>query len=211
MKILAFELNKIIYDFVFPNNRVKTRRDLIRICLETCRNIMAESPLPDATPQKDRIILKVEKMSRFFYFTEDKYISICIPIVVHVMDNKPLFIYNDKEIDSELLSWLISCQLRSEEDLLSDEDYQLFLWRCEENNFDFFSLFKLFMEAEYGYIRYEIDAKRFNSARNKGKPHSHPLCHYDIHLSNHATFKLGCIKNISPTLFIDMLDNTKDR
>lgn len=172
---------------------------------------MATKQTQDPTPALDRIVLKIDKMSRLFFFSENRYLSISVPLTVMVSsDNIPVFQYGDKEVDAEIISWLLMIA-KNNDDVLSDDDYITFEMECDERNFDFISLRRLIDDADYGYIRYDVDPAGFKNARNNGKPHLHPLFHCDVHLSNSATFKIGCMKSVSPAQFIDLLDNTKDR
>lgn len=47
--------------------------------------------------------------------------------------------------------------------------------------------------------------------QKNGIPHKHPLNHYDVHLSNQVTFKIGCHTGVTPDWFIEFLDNDSDR
>lgn len=205
-------MNQDIKDIAFPTHLLKERSEIIEICLNTCRYVNSIQPIAAVKPQIGQIALIVDYMSRIFFFTEEKYYSIALPIQIEVIKkNNFKFKHTDTYITSEYWTWLIALHKNGKEILENDINFLDFLFNCESNNFDFYSLYDMFKETDYGYIRYDIDPTAYKDALKKGKVHSHPLNHFDIHLSNHSTFKTGLITQISPTEFIEYLDNGMDR
>lgn len=205
-------MNQDIEDIAFPTHLLKGRSEIIEICLNTCRYVNSIKPIAAVKPQIGQITLVVNHMSRIFYFAEKKYYSIALPIQIEVDQNNDfIFKHTDTNITSEYWTWLIALHKNGKEVLENDIDFLQFMLDCDSNNFDFYSLYELFNNADYGYIRYDVDPNAYNEAVRKGKPHKHPLHHFDIHLSNYSTFKTGLIDSISPADFTEYLDNGKDR
>lgn len=212
MKNIVFELTPALQNLAFPTHRVKTHNELMEICIRTCRELHNSPPIPDIEISINTVALVVRKMIRLFFFSEKKYISIALPLTVQYLENRILKFYNNLfYIDSEIWSWLIAMCVTPIEELCNQEDFIDFEYRCEEKGIDINQLFKTFKEADYGYIRYDIDPDGAKKAKEKGRPYLHPHYHCDIHLSNNATFKTGYIHSISPSEFIELLDNESDR
>lgn len=212
MKTIVFDLTTSLSNIAFPTHRVKTCDELMEICIRTCRELYSSNPLPDINIELNTVALVIRKMTRLFFFSENKYISIAVPITILCKDNNsPQFYYNSTQIDSEIWSWLIAMCVTPIDDLCNQEDFVEFECRCEEKGIDIKQIFKAFKDADYGYLRYDIDLDGARNAKEKGRPHLHPQYHCDIHLSNYATFKTGFINSISPSDFIKFLDNESDR
>lgn len=212
MKKIVFNLTTSLSNIAFPTHRVKTCKELMEICIRTCRELHSSNPLPDINIEFNTVVLVIRKMTRLFFFSENRYISIAVPITILNNENKnPQFYHNSSQIDSEMWSWLIAMCITPLDDLCNQEDFVEFEYRCEERGIDIKQIFKTFKDADYGYLRYDIDPEGARKAKENGHPHLHPLYHCDIHLSNCATFKTGFINSISPSDFIDFIDNESDR
>lgn len=106
MKTIVFELTTSLTNIVFPPHRVKTCDELMEICIRTCRELYSSNPLPDINIRLNTVVIVIRKMSRLFFFSENRYISIAIPITVqHNEDKVPQFYYNTIHIDSEIWSY----------------------------------------------------------------------------------------------------------
>lgn len=205
-------MNEDIKGIAFPSHLLKGRHELIEICLRTCRYLNSIRPIPMKRPSIDHIALIVNKMSRIFYFSDKKYFSIALPIQIEIDNNSNLiFKFADKHISPEHLAWLVALHVNGKEIMENDLNYFEFLMDCEDSKFDFYSFYETFWEADYGYIRYDVDAQAYNEAVKKGKPHHHPLYHFDIHLPQYSTFKTGLTKSLTPVEFINYLDNEEER
>lgn len=205
-------MNEDIKEIAFPSRLLKGRHELIEICLRTCRYLNSIQPISVKKPSIDCIALIVNKMSRIFYFTDKKYFSIALPIHIEVDDNSNLiFKFADRHISPEHWTWLLALHVNGKEIMENDINYLDFLIDCEDGNFDFYSLYETFWEADYGYIRYDVDVKAYNESVKNGKPHHHPLHHFDIHLPQYSTFKTGLTQSLTPVEFINYLDNGEDR
>ncbi|MCH9740954.1 MAG: hypothetical protein K0U38_08970, partial [Epsilonproteobacteria bacterium] len=153
-----------------------------------------------------KIILKIDKMNRLFFFTNKKYFSIVFPFFVIKEEEDYLFSFkkNKIEIDSRLISQVISiikcdefkanCSLEFAQPICDYQD------ECDEN---FWEFLRELLLMEDGYIRYDYDAEHENG-------NLHPLNHYDLFYSSDATFKIGLNQELEEKDFLDLLDIKSD-
>ena len=131
----------------------------------------------------------------------------------HVTDYPSIsFDYNEISIDSEMLS-MISTFLDSDEynaDEALDFITQIDNFQ-EKGKRDLWLVIKHLLTFELGYVRYDDNLEEFDKASREGRPKQHPRYHYDVNLDSQATFKLGLSSQLTPSKFVDFLDNTKDR
>lgn len=188
---------------------IRRKQDGILLLLETLKlfhNSLDERPQAGA----GRILVSIDKMSRVFYETEDKYFSMMFPFSLENREGK-YRIYDsltDLEINDKMISLLISIfkkdgvleySLEKAMDFIieSADEYEYKniddIWRL---------LFKLWYMEE-GYIRYDYDEKHLNGDK-------HPLHHLDINYSSGSTYKLGLKRRMSAEDFMDMLDTGTD-
>lgn len=210
---LSFDLTPSISKLVFEKGLIKRRAELINLCMETCRELQNSIPDDEEKIEVDKIVVKRAKMSRIFFFSHKKYISITTPLsLVLQPDNKPIFKYNDSFLTSELWSWIIASYHSYKEDFTDLEDLGYYSELAKENGIaDFEEIFDCFLNADYGYIRYDIDKDGYKLAKDNGNGHMHPEHHCDIHLDSSATFKSGLIDKITPKDFIQILNNEDER
>ena len=95
MKMYNFKIgNNSIF---FPKTRIKTKKQILEILLETTRIILIEQPEPQDIKIKDLSVpifrVVIDKMSRVFYFTEKKYYSISFPFTYVFDNNKAVINY----------------------------------------------------------------------------------------------------------------------
>ena len=76
MKTYNYKINSSNIVLFFPRQRIKTKKQILKILLETTRMMLVENS--DDTVRSNDSFFKVviDKMSRVFYFTEKKYYSI---------------------------------------------------------------------------------------------------------------------------------------
>ncbi len=161
-------MNEDIKEIAFPSHLLKGRHELIEVCLTTCRYLNSIKPIPDEKPSMENIAIVVNKMSRIFYFTDKKYFSIALPIQIEVDDDcNVIFKYADTPLTSEHWAWLLALHQNGKYTMESDTNFVDFLIDCEVDKFDFYSLYETFLEADYGYIRYDVDVYAYNVAVKK--------------------------------------------
>jgi len=206
-------MSSSISKLVFKDNLIKDRSELIIICIEVCRALQETTPDDIVKYEFNKIIVHNSKMCRLFFFSEKKYISISCPLTIMTQpDGKPIFKYKDTFMTSNLWSW-INTSYNSFKNNISDLEDLLFSNElAKEAGIDNFEeIFYGFVNADYGYLRYDVDKATFKKAKEKGFCHKHPEHHCDIHLDSKASFKAGLIGKITPEEFINILDNEEDR
>ncbi|WP_419671521.1 hypothetical protein [Aliarcobacter butzleri] len=151
-----------------------------------------------------KIILKIDKMSRIFFFTEKKYFSISFPFNVSENDGIKFSSKYIPNIDNEITSEIISLLRCNEENSINC------IYEFIEPILEFTSktdyigtLINELIFNEDGYLRYDYDEVH-QSAK------LHPLYHYDIFYSNHSTFKIGLNNNIEFEKIIDLVNINTD-
>jgi len=202
MKVYEFNLSEIYLDKFFKP--IRNKAEVIEVLMEAI-GYMLLNPSVDKEDICGKIILRIDKMNRLFFFRENKYFSIVFPFFAKKENKDYLFSFKNKiEIDSRLISQVISiikcddfkahCSLDFVAPICEYEE------ECDEN---FWEFLRELLLMEDGYIRYDYDEEHEN--RNL-----HPLNHYDLFYSSHATFKIGLNNKLSEDEFIDLLDIKSD-
>jgi len=216
-KQFEFEIANDMHNIVFSvNNLIKTKMQLLDILLRSIRYIMY---YPNIQKNKvaGKIIIIVDKMSRIFFFSNNKvkYYTIPLPMTIMKTNNpdsaKYEFELNGIRLTSELISSVIqlinsgiektSSSLELAE-LFDDVEIQL--------EKDVWSVFRDLLLSEEGYVRYDEDTNAYNEALKKEEPKRHPKNHLDIFLHSHNQFKIGLNKPLSDKEFIDILNLKTD-
>jgi len=207
MKSYDFDLDKYALDKFFRPIRDKV--GVIEILMESIK-YMILNPNIASEDINGKMILKIDKMSRLFFFKEDKYFSITFPFFIKKDEDGKYIIYSkdvesiDNKLTSEILEIIncdkfkADCSLEFIEPIDEYEYHNKFFWVF---------LRELFL-MEDGYIRYDYDEENYNKFKEKGEIHKHPLNHYDLFYSSNCTFKLGLHKAIKEKEedFIDLLN-----
>lgn len=211
MKKFEFLINKSSLNIFFPHYRIKTKAHIIEILMETLKYMLLNPEIKEEN-SFGKIVLIVDKMSRVFYFTKNKYYSISFPFFVEKFENEIKFGFkNIIEVESRLISQvlqIIKCDEFKEKCSL---DFVAPICEFEENCDENFWIFlREILLMEDGYIRYDYDKDEYEKFKLKGKENKHPLNHYDIFYSSINSFKLGLKKEISHEDFINILNTNKD-
>ena len=211
MKRLDYKLDGDLLIKSFPTHRVKERKELLIIILEAIRYILVADKIDHNVIEVNRLVAYIDYMQRLFFFSDKRYFSVALPFTLKIYDDKVSFSYQDRIVDAELISNIISV-LNSE--MYDNQDCLDFMTPIDEygsENIAFWSILKYLMTYDLGYLRFDEDEKSYLSARRRGIPKKHPKFHLDINFSNSATFKSGLSKKINQQEFIDIVDNKKDR
>jgi hypothetical protein len=214
MKKYPFNLSKVIYSKVFPQYRVKTKAHIIEILMETTRFILLQNN-PEFIVNDDtmgKMILYIDKMSRLFFFTDNKYYSIVFPFRLLEEEGKYQITFKgETEVTSEVISKVLSIIKSDEFKAQYILDFESLICNeatdCDE---DFWELFKELLLMEDGYIRYDVDEEEYSKAMQKGEGNRHPLNHYDLFYSTNTTFKLGLNEELTQEGFLDLLNVNTD-
>jgi hypothetical protein len=199
MKRYCFALDeRLVSEFFTP---VRSKRDVVLLLMKSIKVMLIDSPI-DQNRVRGKLTLIVSKMSRLFYFSENKFFSISFPF--SVIENKGEIEFSSKTvklIDSKITSDVIGvvskigfqdteCALEFIDPIIEIADFEHLFWPF---------LLHLFM-YEDGYIRYDYDEK------NQRGDH-HPLSHYDIFYSSLSTFKVGLRNRLEADSMLDFLDS----
>lgn len=199
LKEFIYEIPLEEFNTFFSPIREKTH--IIILLMETIKLILIGN-----TRKIDKvcgkIILKIDKESRLYYQTTNKYYSVSFPFSVEEVDSKLNFKYYSLCIDSRITSDIIglfSCSNKFA--TCSPEDFidSIFDFGEQQYIYEIWGLTKYLLFFEDGYIRYDFDSENENGRL-------HPLIHYDIFYSNASTFKIGLYKENDIKDFQDFLN-----
>ncbi|WP_257294218.1 hypothetical protein [Endozoicomonas sp. YOMI1] len=198
MKRFSFKIDQRQVDQFFKPIRHKC--DVIVALMRTVKIVIIGEQAPEEYTSGEITLIK-SKMSRLFFFTENKYFSVNFPFNISESDGQ-IFISSRRinEIDNKLTSDIIS--LFSDADKIKDSElYEFFepIMELADTNPSLWALVQDLLLFEDGYLRYDYDEDHVNGD-------IHPLNHYDIFYSSDSTFKIGLRDRISKETIIDMVE-----
>jgi len=219
MKRYEFNIHKGLIEKFFPKKRIKTKAQIIEVLMGSIQLILQNN---EVSKEKiaGKIILIVDKMSRLFFISENKYYSIAFPFFIEEVDNNftlrlqkfdyldyiedenDTFIELDYQIISNILSF-IKCDNFKEQCSL---DFITPIDEYEQYDKNFWIFLRELLLMEDGYIRYDYDQENYKKAKESGEIHLHPLNHFDLFYTSNATFKIGLNSNLNDDDFIDFLN-----
>lgn len=202
MKKYSFLLDqRLVNDYFKP---LRTKIEIIELLMKSIKFILVDKPV-DEDRKVGEIVLVVAKMSRLFYFSEEKYFSIAFPFSVIENGNYLEFTsstvpFVDSKVTSDVLGVLAKsgafeqdCAFEFVEPIVEISDQEQLFWPF---------LLNLFM-YEDGYIRYDYDVEHHNGSL-------HPLNHFDFFYSSISTCKVGLNERLNNQIFIDFLHTETD-
>ena len=202
MKHLDFDLDERQVTLMFSPLRSKTQ--VIELLMKTIKHMLVNYKL-DNQLIKGKVVLKVSKMSRLFFFSQDKFFSINFPFFVSDANNELSFYSKDgNEVDSKVTSDVLS--ILASDTVLSSSDVIAFaelVSDISDYNAGFWSLLRELFLFEDGYIRYDYDEKNENGLK-------HPLYHLDVFYCSGSTFKIGLRHKITDDHLVDFLNLETD-
>lgn len=214
-KIFECKMDSHIYDVIFSTSGlIKNKTQLVRILLETIRYMMYH---PDLQDFKGKIVVFVDKMSRLFFFSKEKYYSISLPMTIKEVDPasefapKYEFELNGVKLTSELISSVIRLTDLKLDQISSSIDFA-YLLDEEESRFgkEVWYVFRDLLLSEEGYVRYDKDTETYVEAKSKQQPNLHPENHLDICVRSKNQFKIGLKEELSEDSFIDIFNMKTD-
>ncbi len=203
MKSYKFDIPEYFINKFFQP--IRSKLDVLLVLLNALDYIILN---PDIVWWKFlwKILLQIDKMSRLFFFIENKYFSISFPFLVRETNEWRLeFFMRDTLIDQSTISSIKTIIYQ-----LSSDGYSLldFLSNDSDNNYDA-SLARIINELiliEDWYIRYDYDEISYLEHVKKGTWDNHPPNHYDLFYSNRVTFKIWLKSKLREQEFVDFLD-----
>lgn len=203
MKEFEFTLQKEDLDSFFF--AIREKKDVIKILMNTIKFILMDKYIVKKT-NVGKILLRIDKNNRLFFFVEKKFYSISFPFQVSFLNNE--YYFSSKYIDiidtkmaSDIIG-LLSCDKEQETCEPIDFFEPIDEYSIQENEY-IWTLLKELMLYETGYIRYDDDEENENG-------NLHPRYHYDISYSSNATYKIGLKSSIENKELIDLLDINSD-
>lgn len=208
MKQYTFKLNQATLDkfFIVIRSKVST----IEVLMEALK-YMIINPVVNEDNIKGTLVLKIDKMSRLFFFTEEKYFSLVFPFFINYDEDENEYSFSSSlvnTIDNRLISQVIeiincdefktNCSLEFATPICDVDEH------CSEY---FWSFLRELLLMEDGYLRYDYDPINHAKYQEKGEEHRHPLNHYDVFYSSNATFKVGLTDKIDEDELINFLDS----
>ena len=198
-----FSLEQAQCDWAFKP--IRTKKDVIEILMRLIKLISVYTE-PCEQNVVGRVKLHISKMSRVFFFSENKYYSLAFPFFLDEINGQILFSSPELEcIDSFVTSKVIS--FINDSSYLNSSSWAFFepLLNIEEHQGipGFWPFLRMLLTYEDGYIRYDVDEERANGNR-------HPLYHFDVFYSNPPTFKIGLNAHYTNDEMIDFLDRETD-
>lgn len=210
MKNYIFHLDEHSLNKLFKP--IRSKIDIIDVLMEATKYII----LNPAINQKNicgKMVLRIDKMSRLFFFCHEKYFSIVFPFFIREEAERKFSIYSKfiEDIDNRLISKVVEFITCDEFDANCSLDFVEPICSYEENyNGSIWIFIRELLLMEDGYIRYDYDKKRYTEFKSRREEHKHPLNHYDLFYSNSCTFKLGLHTKITENDFIDLLTTSTD-
>lgn len=180
-------------------NPIRNKTDYARIIVLGARILLLNSEA-NGIEHFSHMKLFVDKMSRLFFYRENKYFSISFPFTVIIEDSEvvELTSYSGRKVDHKNISAVLS--------ILDSHDFRLnpslIDFYIEPNSIETsgISLLEEIFLFEPSYIRYDHDPEHENGVL-------HPLNHLDINYSQYSTFKLG-LNSIITEPYFENLQNT---
>lgn len=202
MKEFTFSIDEWQANRIF--SPIRSKPEIIELLMDTIKIMLINSQIPD-NQKRGKIILRISKMSRLFYISEDKYFSIHFPFFAIEAEGKLRFYSpNIDEIDSRVTSDVLTIIKNNE--ILNNPDPLDFIEPVDEiakSSQNFWGFLRDLFLFEDGYVRCDYDEEHENKRR-------HPRNHLDIFYTSNSTFKLGLTKRIPYESLIDCLNIESD-
>ena len=174
---------------------IRDKIDYVRVVAFAARQLLLSNVDAVGVETKCHMKLVIDKMSRLFFYTENKYFSVSFPLTVSTDDENEvtdLTTYSGRRIDNQVISAIIS--VIDNPGFRTDISFiNFYIDQDGSDQADLHLLEELF-RFEPSYIRYDCDPENVNG-------NFHPLHHLDINYSQYGTFKLGLSREIEQDYF----------
>lgn len=191
MKIIERPILSIQEDTFF--SPVRDKIDYIRLITLSARHLLLN--IPDDGTATCRLRLLVDKMSRLFFYKDQKYFSVSFPLLVSVTDDgeiNALTTYTGSKFDSKAISGVIS--VLNDPGFETDTSFVNFFLNQDHSDMSDIHLLEELYQSEPSYVRYDCDPTNVSG-------NIHPLHHLDVNYSQYGTFKLGLSAEIDNAYF----------
>ena len=198
-------LDKNLFDFQEKDFflSIRSKVDYAWVVLHSLRLLLLNYEIP-SDKSSSFFRLKIDKMSRLFFYKERKFYSIAFPFNITLDEENNIIqitTLSGEEIDNKIISSSIS--------VLMNDKFRLqpspvdFWVETDSGDLKGLSLLEEIFITESGYIRYDHDEENEN-----GK--LHPLHHVDINYASYSTYKFGLDGPIIDTKFESIIDILSD-
>jgi hypothetical protein len=176
---------------------IRDKVDYVRLLAVSARQLLLNVDDP-SNSSVARLKLVVDRMSRLFFYKDDKFFSVAFPLTVSGDDgDDPIALetYSGRRVDNRAISAILS--VINSGAFATDFSCVNFLLNQDDAEFADLNLIEELIQFEPSYLRYDCDP-----ARENGK--IHPLHHLDVNYSQYGTFKLGLLAGIDSAYFEDL-------
>lgn len=185
---------------------VRKQEECVSLILELLNILLVGEMIGN---EKGEILIIIDKMSRLFCFSDNKYFSMVFPFDIEITEDITYRIYDSVsgiEIDNRLTALMkrmldqIDFAQNTVDEMIEKAYFDVSGEGYTENEVE--SCFKLILRLlsmETGYIRYDYDLAHENGTL-------HPRYHLDVNYSSRGTYKLGINKKMTTVDFVDLLD-----
>jgi hypothetical protein len=199
MKEISFSIDEISATQFFKPIRCKA--DSILLLMNSIKHMLIGNRVTQ-NDARGRMLLRISKMSRLLYFTQQKQFSICFPFRIESDRNSIISIYSsdgfviDNKFSSEIIELSTGLRVLETRNAI---DMAAAFEEIENPSEGLWPVFLHLVSSEDGYLRYEHDPERADLT-------FHPLYHLDIFYDNSNTFKLGFRRKPNDYDLIDIID-----
>tara|TARA_R110001583_G_scaffold136457_1_gene288307 strand:+ start:5342 stop:5977 length:636 start_codon:yes stop_codon:yes gene_type:complete len=198
IKEFTFDLDdRLINQFFKP---IRRKEDVIILTMNVIQFIGISSCIP-IKEVAGKMVLRISKMNRIFFYSNEKYFSISFPYNIEENnDGFKVFSPNAGEVSRVTISKVKS--IFSDENIMSNGCISLLADNVLDESLStpsFWVVLRELLLMEDGYLRYDHDTDRENG-------HFHPVNHLDIFYSNKAGFKVGLDSKLLENELIEIMD-----
>ena len=203
------------YDFnpgtIHYNSSIRNKADIIKIIIEVARFLNYALPqtaseiVAHLSPDRIRLIIYIDKMSRIFIEETNKIHSFYLPFTLKEDSGKFILSFNGFPITNATCSILTAVFAKISEDSPIDKIIEQY-WDVandlsvpSEENEIYSRLITYLLSFEAGYIRFDHDEIHADAMK-------HPENHLDINYTGGATFKFGLAQFITYQELIDIIN-----
>lgn len=187
---------------------VRKQEECVSLILELLNILLVGEMIGN---EKGVILIIIDKMSRLFCFSDNKYFSMVFPFDIEITEERDITyrIYDSVsgiEIDNRLTALMkrmldqIDFTQNTVDEMIEKAYFDVSGEGYTENEVEnCFKLILRLLSMETGYIRYDYDPIHENGTL-------HPRYHFDVNYSSKGTYKLGINKKMTTEDFVDLLD-----
>lgn len=202
IKEFTFDLDdRLVNQFFKP---IRKKEDVIILTMNVIQFIGISSCIP-ITKVAGKMTLRISKMNRIFFYSNEKYFSISFPYNIEEdSDGYKVFSPSAGEVSRITISKVKS--ILSDENIMSHGCISLLADNVLDESLStpsFWAVLRELIMMEDGYLRYDHDTHRENG-------HLHPVNHLDIFYSNKAGFKVGLDSKLPEKELIDIIDHESE-